>query len=44
MHFIRVVGQSINQSINTLLTVSNLTSGVIFIQALPSAEAGVIQR
>lgn len=35
--------QSINQSINTLLTCCNLTSGVMVMQALPPAEARVIR-
>jgi hypothetical protein len=37
------VDQSINQSINTLLTCCSLTSGVMAMQALPPAEARVIQ-
>jgi hypothetical protein len=35
--------QSINQSINTLLTGCSLTSGVMAMQALPPAEARVIR-
>jgi hypothetical protein len=35
--------QSINQSINTLLTCCSLTSGVMAMQALPPAEARVIR-
>jgi hypothetical protein len=43
VHCVAIVNQSINQSINTLLTCCSLTNGVMATQALPPAEARVIR-